>query len=407
MSAEGTLSGGVDVKLQRRAIAAAALVVVLFSLVGPPEEADRRDGPASTLRSGPGGAMALFETLNELGFRCGRWYRDFGALKDDPANAGALVLLESSEALTRRDGRRLERWVSRGGTLLYAPTEHDETVLAAFGVEFTDSSDSGLAGEVLNVTPAEPENPSVHRILAEVPTDGYDVPERSLYSDDPSFAELLVAPNGGVACALLRRGRGHVILLADVEGLTNTEIQDSPTVVVIARALAELVPGEAIRFDEFHHGHVGDGGAAGTTWRWLRGTNGGWAVLTALAIGLASLVSAGLRLAPALPVVPKPRRSSLEHVGALSVAYRGSRAHEFPRDRLVDGLRLALGTVDLERKLRQIEASHPDAAASVACVQGALNAKAGERGVELVPLANAIDGILRAVRATHTPDRKS
>jgi hypothetical protein len=392
-------TGGVDVRLQRRAIAAAAIVMVLFAFLGAPDVQDQSSGPASTLRSGPGGAMALFETLGALDVDTARWYRNYDELEANLPSTAALALLAPTVPLTGRDSRLVVQWVRSGGTLLYAPAGTDDTTLAELGVALKEQDADGVA-------PNRAGSRLVRRILGDVAPGGYEVPDSLLESDGASFAPLLATTDGRASCALVPLGAGTAIILAEAEPLTNTSIQASPTTPVVVRALLAVLAAGAdgseptVWFDEYHHGHEGGDGAVAATWRWLSGTHGGWATLALAALGVLSIVTAGLRLGPPIPLEPPPRRSSLEHVDALASAYHESRAHVLPRSRMVDALRLDLGAADLERTLRQVESAHPELSAAVARVRGA---EEGERSEELVPLADAIDQIARALRVSREP----
>ena len=391
---------GDDFKLQRRAIAAAAFVVLIFSLLSPPMEEQPIEGPASSLRGGPGGTMAFFEVIDDLGFDSRRRYDEVDEFLELQVEGGVYCLLAPTDLLTYEESNKLIEWVRQGGTLLYAPRSEGETLLEELEVELVGSMD-------LDVSARSTDNRLARRILKGVRRTGYPLPKQLLTSEANGFVPLIASEDGLASCALLARGSGRVLLLSDIRPLTNTALDDSPLIAVVVRALAALESGERVYFDEYHHGYKGDQDPAIATWRWLSRTSGGRAVLTLALIGFISLITSGLRLGKPVPIRPKARRSSLEHVDALAVAYRASNALKLPSNRLVDGLRIRLGTSDFDRTLRQTEASFPELVEAVDGVRKVWHNPEAASEVGLVELAAFIDRILIAYRLVLTPKQNS
>jgi len=395
------VSAAGETGVQRRALVLAAVVMVALALfVGGGQDSGTHQ-PPSTLLAGDGGARALFELAAELGLDSRRWMLPTDGPPFDE-RVHALAILGTGDSVTGVEARALLAWVSAGGRLFYAPdaeVQHAldrDPLLAALAVSgVTKSAESG--GRIRQ-HPPDDLSPRARLLLegtpAELPYSGaaIDLRDAGQRGDEPPDEELIGFGGRRAALALLHRGAGTVVLLADVRELGNEALAKSALTAATLRALVLLADGGPLWFDEFHHGHDERTGVLGAGRRFLLTAHAGWALLALIGLTLLAAACAGVRLGPPLPEPPPPGRSSLEHVDALAAAWSAARAHARPAALLVEGLRLRLGVAhqkDLRGRLHAAVARTPRLRTAVDTI---VSAKDGA----LVPLAAAIDEVLEA-----------
>jgi hypothetical protein len=199
----------------------------------------------------------------------------------------------------------------------------------------------------------------------------------------------------------MRRGRGTVVAFSDATPFTNRELQGSGAAVLFARAAARAAAGgQAVVFDEYHHGHTEGATLTGGMRRFLARRPLGHAFLQLGLVGLFLLLLHGRRFGRPLPSPPARRRSPLEHVEALAGAYRQAGARRTARRLLVAGLARRLGRRPprddrAEAELLERLAAHPQAGPAAAGAR-----REWEQGgkADLVALARDVDRILAEVR---------
>jgi hypothetical protein len=374
----------------RAAAIAAVVLVFLLAMLFAPERRDVLDLRPSSFLSTPGGAKALFLTLEELGVPV---ERRVAPLTRDPT-AGPLALLAPTLPPSDAELEVLATWVEAGGTLLYAG-KPDDRVLPALGIP----APVHMGAERSAVPPVTAAHPWLHE-LAEV--HGFRYAFRDSAGAPPAEAEpLLVTADGDVVAGVWRRGEGRVVAWADPAPLLNRALRESGAALLFARTAAEAATPEApLAFDEYHHGFRGDGHPVRATLRFLAETRPGHAALQLLAMGLGALVLAGTRFGAPMPTPAPRRRSPLEHVDALAELYRRAGARGNARRLLLAQLARRLGrrppqsTGDEEHTLEKLLAGLPADRAWTDAVREAW------RRDDLVALATAIDRLVIEVKRT-------
>jgi hypothetical protein len=327
------------------------IVAVLAILAAPAQDGGDADLRPSTFHDGESGARALYLTLERLGLRVDRRmaaYVDAGPLR------GPLVLMAPAQPPTPAELGSLRAWVEGGGTLLYVARPGDRT-LPELGLALSSLVPDSLGAVARAAWKGRTATPAMHAAtLGTGPVRNF----RWAFADSSAAferhdADPLFTTSGGDATVLaFRMGRGRVIAWSDAEPLRNRSLRASGAAHAFARMAAiaasggdtlRAVPGDTLRFDEYHQGYRGGGSAAAATLRFLREQPAGHMALQLGLAGLLLLVAAGWRFGAPLPPPPVRRRSPLEHVEALAGAYRQAGARATARRLLLAGLARRLG----------------------------------------------------------------
>ncbi|MCC7539559.1 MAG: DUF4350 domain-containing protein, partial [Deltaproteobacteria bacterium] len=344
----------------------------------------------STFGAGPEGAKGIYLVLERLGGRVERWVRDLDRLPP----RGALVVLGGcgsslAHAVSRTERRELDRWIVEGGTLvvagatgyvrarstpepddastrgrtdrdalgdvgvaIVAPTnrcrarmKEEEAERRRSGTKMREDPIVGLAEarSLLDEAPpvvvrARPVDPA----LAGIGTVTFSDP-LALKVDAPEGTDvriLLASEQGEPLAAAVRRGRGHVVVVASGDALQNSTLGASGGDVLLVRLLRTFAPetlGSAatetshdarargadprprapILFDEYHLG-VGERRGLMTYVNQLG--LGPVALQAVIAIALAVLAFSARFGAPRLAAPPDPH-DTRTYVGALGRIY--------------------------------------------------------------------------------------
>ncbi|HUC41524.1 MAG TPA: hypothetical protein VMR92_11850, partial [Gemmatimonadales bacterium] len=148
-----------------------------------------------------------------------------------------------------------------------------------------------------------------------------------------------------VILRLRYRGGGTLTLVGDRRWLTNRMWRDTDVPVVALPLLTPRRerPGRVV-WDEYHQGFSETKGVTlvSSTWRWMRGSPAGWAILQLCAVALLWLAMTSVRFGPAREVIERRRRSPLEHLEALGAGLESADDGDTAVRRLVLGLRRRL-----------------------------------------------------------------
>lgn len=397
---------------RRDAALLVALVVVLgglWTLLGPgDQEGSPGDPRLSSFHTSPNGARALYLTLQELEVPASRRLTSYG--DGGAPEAGALALLAPTEHPTPGELATLGRWVAAGGTLLYAARPGDPT-LDTLGLDLRRLAPDSLSPLRLARWEGVRVEPRAHRW-----TEGLKTTARSRFAfDDSSSAlaggdatPLLATADGEPAAVVFGRGEGTVVAWSDPKLLSNRTLREGGRPLVFARAAAEATAdGDSVVFDEYHQGYRAGGGPVRATLRFVRRTAPGHAALQLAVAAAGLLLLAGRRFGAPVELRQGRRRSPLEHVDALSAAYRRADARAAVRRLLVAGLARRLGgslpepgsgTGFLERLADRLPAGRAEAERLL---------EEWKRGDEadLTDLARAVDAVVSSASgpARHDP----
>lgn len=382
------------------ALLVAVVVVVggLWMLLAPgDDEGSPGDPRLSSLHTSPNGARALYLTLQELGIPTSR--RLTAYQEGEAPAAGPLALLAPTEHPTPRELASLRRWIDAGGTLLYAARPGDPT-LDTLGLEVRSLAPDSLSPLGLAGWEGVPVEPRSHRW-----TEGLETTAAARFAfDDASPAlsgrdatPLLATADGELAAVALPRGDGTVAAWSDPNLLSNRTLREGGRPLVFARAAAEAAAdGDSVVFDEYHQGYRAGGGPVEATLRFVRRTAPGHAALQLAVAGLGLLLLLGRRFGAQIELEKGRRRSPLEHVDALSAAYRRADARGTVRRLLVAGLARRLGrTLPEDTTATEFLAPLADRLPGGRAEAERLTAEWKKRdGADLAVLARALDAVV-------------
>ena len=305
-----------------------ALVLFIAALVASALTADTSGGvarSASVYDTGPGGTAALRKYLEAMGASTTTVQGDTFAV--DPSEVGVLFMLGPSEAFTPVDVVAIRRFVTGGGTAILA------TDVGVFERSLLDAFDVHVAGAlgpgqypVGGVTFADP---PAHAIAL----------DRGVTLSFGAGRVPLVSTSGRAIVALAREGSGSLIVVGSVAPFLTAELGESDNGrFALALAASAIGNRRAVAFDEYHHGvHPTTDVLVLLTRTWP-----GRALVFAGVAFFLYLVASGRRLGAAIPLDPRPPRSSLEYIRGFAGLVRRSGHGEIARRRFRRELRGAL-----------------------------------------------------------------
>jgi len=284
--------------------------VVLLLLVGatavlsPPEPAP---APASSTYSpGANGAKAAYELLGEMGYQVGRWAQPLPELPEDAENT-VLVLSEPLGRVANAESDALERFVRRGGSLLFTGA-NVQAFLSGANVKLMLPEDAITQNY---------QSAAVSSITQGVPTITMAATVR--WDNDKAPAAPLYAHNGNVVVTKYPLGDGHVIWWASATPLSNVGISAQGNMNLLLNSLGP--PGGArVLWDEYYHGE------RRSLSSYLAGTPVVWALLQGGIVCVMLVMAYGRRTGPARIPVVESRLSPLEFVETLGALYQSAGA---------------------------------------------------------------------------------
>ena len=381
-------------------------LLLVVAVILSPSGLANTDTRLTTYSTTPFGARALYDVLGRLGWHVLRRRRVFRAPVD---STGTYLILSPPLDLSATEVSALLDAVRRGATIVVSPDA---------GSPLSDSLrirrtrfDQDL--EVLRSDTTDVSDPASALIAAAVNAGGFSrylrPVARSERDTEPVFppdtATLLRvrADSGRARPAIMTRrlGKGTAVIVAELAFARNDNVRDTTGMILAVRLLerAGIDRSHRLVFDEYHQGFGDAASMPAAIDQALFGTPVGRAAVQALIAGLILLLAVGIR-----PVAPRERpsierRSPLEHVGALRLAYEQIQATRLATSRLVRGLRrrhpLGAGALTDDAYLSLVAQRVPVAANDVALLQRALTR-------QMVPdtwvaVGGAIDHIERAI----------
>jgi len=401
--AESRIDGWLRPRIVLPILGVLLLAAVIFAPGGQSSALDPR---LTTYGTNPFGARALYEVLGRLGWAVERRRIPFRAPLD--SSVTYLVLNPAIEPSATETSALLDA-VRRGATLIVSPdggtpladslrirrTRFDErrdVILSAT----SDGSDSVTSLIAAAIAAGE-----FSRSLRPVPISEHDT--TPVFPPETTTWIRIRADSGRSRPAVMERrlGKGAALVVADLDFARNGDVRDTSGMILAVRLLERVgaEPGRRLAFDEYHQGFGDTSSTFDVVAHALFGTPAGRAAVQALAAGLVLLLAIGIR-----PIVPRERqsierRSPLEHVGALTLAYEQIQATRLATSRLVRGLRrrhpLGAGSLDDSAYLAMIAQRLPAAAADSTLLQRALTHQMAAG--DWVAVSGAIDHIERAI----------
>jgi uncharacterized protein DUF4350 len=305
-----------------------ALVLFIAALIASVLTADSSGGvsrSASVYDTGPGGTAALRKYLDAMGASTTTVQGDTFAA--DPSQVGVLFMLGPSEAFTPLDAVAVRRFVTGGGTAVLA------TDAGLFEGPLLDTFDIQVVGAL------GPGQYSVGGIAFADPPARTIVLDRGVTLSFGAGRIPLASAAGRPIVALAREGSGSLIVVGSVAPFLTAELGEADNGrFALALAAPAITGRRVVAFDEYHHGvHPTTDVLVLLTRTWP-----GRALVFAGMAFFLYLVTSGRRLGPAIPLDPRPPRSSLEYIRGLAGLVRRSGHGEIARRRFRRELRSAL-----------------------------------------------------------------
>jgi hypothetical protein len=280
------------------------VVIIVTAFIAPNEESL----PPYTVDSSAGdGVRALWLWLDESGYLVDR---SVGSSFEVPPGIHTMLMLEPSIIVEAAEFNILDEWVEAGGTLLIAGQEPVATYVMEH-YEFDGYYSFQPFTEPLTLV-----NPLLtYPTLTDVSS---AKPSVYLSTERTDYVTHINSEYGPVMVSF-KQGAGRVILSTTPYPLSNAGLRDAGN-PVLALNMINAGSGDAIWFDEWHHGIRGEvSGTISGPWAWMTSTAPGRAVLfSTLAIFIA-IALAGRRFGrPVTLLKDRTRRAPLEYITALA-----------------------------------------------------------------------------------------
>ena len=242
-----------------------------------------------------------------------------------PAQHGVLFVVEPAVAFSPEDVAALGRWVSDGGTLVYASTAADPVLEPLLGLSRL-ADGAGFETRATAATPLLSGVGSVQMTAAS-----------PLGAVKGAQVVILRSRTDGVVGIEAPLGRGHYFALAASGPLTNGDLANADNGILAADLLAAAGTTAEVSFDQFHHA----GGGGGGTLAWMS-TPWGISMLLVVIFGLVLLMMRGRVFGPQVPLQPAGDPSSAEFTAAVGAMLRRARARQQTVGGLLAATRAAL-----------------------------------------------------------------
>jgi hypothetical protein len=334
----------------------------------------------SSLNTGTTGTYALYEFLQERGYKVIRWRQRIAALNSKQANRPNTFIIVGSPrvGISPEEMLSLLSWVSGGGRLVIIdrhPPLHQLSfptgwnLTSSVQIEPTSNFDTSTEDLAANVSPSRPVQPTLltthidsvlpSRYGARFKLNSYnEVVEASKEKKDEDVDipeeisdQILAAPDLGIASSPLVHiadeqgailidyayGAGRVVLLSDPFIVANNGIDRADNLQLALNIAGNRE--ELIAFDEYHQGF-------GTSSNQLATYFAGTPVLPILGqlilIVIVVVVARGQRFGRPTPAPRVDRRSKLEFITSMAEVQLRARAYDLAIENIYTRTRRAL-----------------------------------------------------------------
>lgn len=292
----------------RKILIGATVILVLLvgatAVLSPPQAAPAPN--SSSYSPGPGGAKAAYELLGDLGYHVERWAQPLPELPDDSENT-VLVISEPLGGVANSESEALERFVRRGGRLLFTgPSVHN--FLTGGGVALMPPS---------GATTQNYQAASVSAIARGTPIITMAATVR--WVDDGANAAPIYVHEGSAVVVAYKIGDGEVIWWAGATPLSNVGISAEGNLNLLLNSLGPA-NGTRVLWDEYYHGE------RRSLSGYLAGTPVVWALLQGGIVCVMLVIAFGRRTGPTRMPMVESRLSPLEFVETLGALYQSAGA---------------------------------------------------------------------------------
>jgi hypothetical protein len=316
----------------------------------------------STYHSGPTGTRAIYDFLNESGYKVIRWREQPDLLFGQSGHLiKTLVLVGPPKvSFTEEDTTSLLRWIYQGGHFVLIDRWPDESLLPSsrhwtvtsngfvFPADDVDpASPRDMTEGALALTPVQPTAltrsvqsvmPSRFASRIQITYQRTGAPEGTESIEEHSPAPVThIADNRGALLVDYVYGKGRIVLLTDPYVIANGGIGLKDNLLLDVNVLTNS--GGLIAFDEYHQGR---GVTSNPIATYFAGTPvlsiGAQIVLLVVMI----LWTKSRRFARPLPLPAVDRRSSLEFVASMAELQERSKAYDLALENIYMRTRRAL-----------------------------------------------------------------
>lgn len=295
-------------------VLAIAMVLVVVSRSSSQPSPDHASGSDAA-----DGTSALYQYASRLGhpaetlsgsFRPGR-------------SIGLLFMFSPAGNVSAQDVARLRDYLRGGGVVVYASSDGNRRLDAAFDV-------GRLQGESV-----EDAATAIPPLLPGVSTVGDDQDSTPL-APEARQVPMLDYTDGGAMAYQERVGLGRLIAMSDPLPLCNGYLSAYDNGRLAADLISLARPNARVAFDEYHHPAFGAGSQSP-----LNGLASAWglALVWAVLVGFVGLFLRGRAFGPRLDLPGAADRSSVEHVRAVGRLLRRARADDDAMRRLGEATR--------------------------------------------------------------------
>lgn len=334
-------------------VAFVALILVAVAAGNRERGALSTDLRASSFVSGPTGYQGLAEVLEQSGATVTRWRQRLQRLDTARARGATVVVAQPVTALTAGEVVHLLALRDAGAHVLVAGTNNDVVMrCAGFVIDPLVSDSAGVVGADGQV------RTGVYGVLEEV-ADSARTMRTDMGAREPCpevmvtrADTILRTPGDSIVGITLHGddGAGTLTLLSAASVLSNAGLKVRGLPEEVVREVRARSP--RVFFDEYHHDE-GDGGTmGGVTLAWSLRHPAGWMLWQLAIVGLVAFLATAWRLGPVRAVIPRQRRSPLEHVRALATALGAAKGHDVAIAALIRGLHRRLATASGESRRR-------------------------------------------------------
>jgi hypothetical protein len=280
------------------------VVIIVAAFIAP----DEQPLPAYSIDSSEvDGARALWLWLEASSYRVDR---SVGSSFDVPAGIDTMLMLEPSIFVEPDEFDTLDAWVEAGGTLVIAGQEPVTTYAMEhyeFGAYYAFESFT----KPLTLDSPLLTYPTVTDL-------SHAEPEVYLSTERTDYVTHINSEHGPVLVSF-KQGEGRVLLSTIPYPLSNAGLKEAGN-PVLALNMINAGSGDAIWFDEWHHGMRGTLSENPTgPWAWITRTAPGRAVLFSVLVIFVAVALAGRRFGrPITLLKDRTRRAPLEYITALA-----------------------------------------------------------------------------------------
>jgi hypothetical protein len=263
--------------------------------------------PYSVESNAANGTRALSLWLDESGYRVDR---SVGSSFAVPPGINTVLMLEPSEVVAEDEFSTLDEWIDEGGTLVLAGRENIGLYLMEH-YEF----------EAYYVFDPFTEPLTLESPLLTYPTAtdlSHAQPGAFLTTERTDYVTHINSEFGPIMVSF-KQGDGRVILSTASYPFSNAGLKEAGN-PVLALNIINAGDGDAIWFDEWHHGARGAGPEViSGPWAWMTRTAPGRAVLYSVVGIFVAIALAGRRFGrPVTLLKDRTRRAPLEYITALA-----------------------------------------------------------------------------------------